>query len=49
MRKQSKESYNGWSNWDTWNLNLWLDNERPNYDFCMRNKDKLLSMNKLIY
>jgi len=41
------EKYNGWANWDTWNLNLWLDNERRNYDFCRRNKSKLLKMNKV--
>ncbi len=22
-----EETYNGWTNWETWNLNLWLNNE----------------------
>lgn len=24
---QANTEYNGWTNWDTWNLNLWLNNE----------------------
>jgi hypothetical protein len=24
-------SYNGWSNWATWNVNLWIMNEEPLY------------------
>lgn len=23
--------YNGWTNWETWQINLWLDNEEPLY------------------
>lgn len=23
--------YNGWNNWETWNVNLWVDNEEPLY------------------
>ena len=26
--------YNGWTNWETWNLALWIDNEEP----CYRSK-----------
>ena len=26
------KKFNGWSNWDTWNLNLWLTgNDEPTY------------------
>ena len=24
-------SYNGWSNYETWNVNLWIDNDEPMY------------------
>lgn len=24
-------TYNGWTNWSTWQINLWLDNEEPWY------------------
>lgn len=27
----SAHGYNGWANWETWNVNLWLDNEEPLY------------------
>jgi len=23
----TKEEYNGWTNWETWNVKLWLDND----------------------
>jgi hypothetical protein len=23
--------YNGWANWETWQVNLWIDNEEPWY------------------
>lgn len=26
--KNTRESYNGWANYDTWNFKLWLDNEQ---------------------
>jgi hypothetical protein len=25
-------AYNGWSNYETWNVNLWLDNDQGSYD-----------------
>ena len=25
------DGYNGWANWETWNLNLWVDNEFWSY------------------
>lgn len=24
-------AYNGWTNYETWNLNLWIENEEPLY------------------
>lgn len=29
-------SYNGWTNWATWNVALWIDNEEPLYREKMR-------------
>ena len=26
--------YNGWKNWDTWNVNLWITNEEHSYLYC---------------
>ena len=25
------KSYNGWSNWETWNIGLWMENDEPTY------------------
>tara|TARA_Y100000114_G_C11615516_1_gene257173 strand:+ start:294 stop:572 length:279 start_codon:yes stop_codon:yes gene_type:complete len=26
-----KQKYNGWTNYETWNYKLWLDNDEPSY------------------
>jgi len=28
---RSDSTYNGWTNWETWNFKLWLDNEESTY------------------
>ena len=27
-------SYNGWTNYETWNVALWMDNDYPSYQFA---------------
>ena len=27
----SDQTYNGWTNWETWNFKLWIDNEEFSY------------------
>lgn len=36
-------TYNGWTNWDTWNANLWLTNEEGIYygAVCCHSSDNL--------
>jgi len=29
----SDEKYNGWSNWETWCVKLWLDNSEGDYNY----------------
>ena len=28
----TKQEYNGWTNYETWNYKLWLDNNQATYD-----------------
>lgn len=37
-------AYNGWTNYETWNVNLWIDNEEPLY----REKRRWLRANKKV-
>ena len=30
--RRRKQAYNGWSNWDTWNASLWLNNDQGLYN-----------------
>ena len=32
-------NYNGWSNWDTWNANLWLTNDEIVYNDFIKCED----------
>lgn len=29
-------SYNGWTNYETWSVALWVDNDEPTYRFKLR-------------
>ena len=31
MTDDGQREYNGWTNWHTWNTNLWLTNEEATY------------------
>ena len=33
--KNTSESYNGWSNYDTWCFKLWLDNEQKTQEMVL--------------
>jgi hypothetical protein len=29
----TEKGYNGWSNYETWAVKLWIDNEEPSYNY----------------
>lgn len=35
------EKYNGWKNYETWNVALWIGNDESFYDFAKANKRAL--------
>ena len=39
------KSYNGWTNWETWNFGLWLDNDEDSY----REINQLIKGSKDVY
>lgn len=32
-QKHDERKYNGWTNYETWTVSLWLDNEEPSYRY----------------
>ena len=33
MQGKEAEQYNGWTNYETWAVSLWIDNEEPSYGY----------------
>lgn len=33
--------YEGWENWKTWNISLWIDNERGEYEYWHEQADEM--------
>jgi len=43
----NENDYNGWTNWETWNLKLWLDNDEGTYREVQRIVNRAYSVDKL--
>ena len=34
-------NYNGWTNWETWNLNNWIQNDEGTYNFWREQAEEM--------
>jgi hypothetical protein len=41
----SNNDYNGWANYETWNVTLWIDNDEGIYGFVRDGLEELLDRN----
>ena len=37
----SDRTYNGWSNYETWNVKLWIDNEQGSSEYWQENAEQI--------
>lgn len=37
--KTMSQEYNGWTNYETWNVALWMDNDESSYQYALIAKD----------
>ena len=47
----SNNKYNGWTNWETWNFNLWVTNDESDYEYAMHlasNSDDVHELRNLL-
>ena len=35
-----EQTYNGWTNWSTWQFQIWLTNEWDAYSYCLQSVQK---------
>lgn len=38
----TKKEYNGWQNYETWNVALWLDNEQGSYNYWRERAEEIV-------
>jgi|ETNvirnome_6_100_1030635.scaffolds.fasta_scaffold123384_2 hypothetical protein len=41
------QTYNGWTNWETWNFKLWIDNDEELYNVINRSAITLFNKKEL--
>ena len=48
-RKMQKLKYNGWWNYETWNLKLWLDNDEGTYNMVQEKAKALIKKHEGVF
>ena len=42
----NNQEYNGWTNWETWNFKLWIDNDEQSYKMVIEMAEDVYRRNK---
>jgi len=45
MTTTTDKTYNGWTNYETWNVKLWIDNDEGSYNYWRDNTSKVVDGN----
>lgn len=43
------KEYNGWTNYETWVVNLWMDNEEGTHDYWLKESKHFSKMDNAVY
>ena len=38
------DKYNGWTNYETWNVKLWMDNDQGSYDYWRETAQSMIGV-----
>ena len=46
MSNKEEQKYNGWTNYETWAIKLWMDNDEGEYEYWQETAKEILNSTK---